>query len=137
MAFDPLKVKKLEVMTRKYYFGHSSFLGIVSYTTYRGNLAGFEVDPKSLSLDYEGLQQRREFYSPKYENREQRESRLPDQRNLLFWNPTITTDKNGKYQIEFYTSDIIGNFQIVVEGITKNGLAGGATSSFKVKDNRK
>jgi len=132
MAFDPLKVRRLEVITRRYYLGYSSFLGVVSYTTYRGDLGGFELDPQSVSLDYEGLQQRREFYSPKYETQKQIESRIPDQRNLLYWNPSITTDKNGKHQIEFYTSDLEGDFQIVVEGITKNGLAGSARSSFKV-----
>jgi len=132
MAFDPLKVRKLEVMTRRYYLGYSSFLGMVSYTTYRGDLGGFELDPQSISLDYEGLQQRREFYSPKYETQKQIESRIPDQRNLLYWNPSITTDKSGKYQIEFYTSDMDGDFEIEVQGITKNGLAGSAKSSFKV-----
>jgi len=132
MAFDPTKIRKLEVMRRKYYLGYSSFSGIVSYTTYRGDLGGFELDPQSVSLDYEGLQQRREFYSPKYETKKQIDGRIPDQRSLLYWNPSITTDKNDKYQIEFYTSDMDGDFEIVVEGITKGGLAGSARSSFKV-----
>ena len=132
MAFDPLKVKKLEVLTRKYYLGYSSFSGVVSFTTYRGDLAGFELDPQSIAVDYEGLQLQREFYSPKYEIQKQREARLPDQRNLLYWSPTITTDENGKCQIEFYTSDMDGDFEIVVEGMTKYGLAGSATSTFKV-----
>jgi hypothetical protein len=132
MAFDPLKVRKLEVITRRYYLGYSSFLGVVSFTTYRGDLGGFELDPKSVSLDYEGVQQRREFYSPKYETQKQIESRIQDRRNLLYWNPSITTDKNGKCQIEFYTSDMDGDFEIIVEGITKNGLAGSVRSSFKV-----
>ncbi len=132
MAFDPLKVRKLEVITRRYYLGYSSFPGVVSFTTYRGDLGGFELDPQSVSIDYEGLQQRREFYMPKYETQKQIESRIPDQRNLLYWNPFIITDKNGKCQIEFYTSDLDGNFKIVIEGITKNGLAGSTTSNFKV-----
>jgi hypothetical protein len=132
MAFDPLKVRKLEVMTRRYYLGYSSFPGMVSYTTYRGDLGGFELDPQCVSLDYEGLQQHREFYSPKYETQKQIDSRIPDQRNLLYWNPSVITDKKGKYQIEFYTSDLDGDFEITVEGITKNGLAGSARSTFRV-----
>lgn len=132
MAFDPLKVRKLEVITRKYYLGYQTYSGVVSYTTYRGDLGGFELDPQSISVDYEGLQQRREFYSPKYETQKQIESRIPDQRNLLYWNPSVTTDKNGKCQIEFYSSDVDGDFKIDVQGITKNGLAGNVRSSFKV-----
>jgi len=132
MSFDPLKIRKLEVITRRYYLGYSTFSGVVSYTTYRGDLGGFELDPQSVSLDYEGLQRRREFYSPKYEIQKQIESRIPDQRNLLYWNPSVITDKNGKYQVEFYTSDVDGDFKIEIEGITKNGLAGSARSSFRV-----
>lgn len=133
MEFDPLQVKKLEVFTRRYFLGPLIFFGIVSYTSYTGDLAGFRLDPKSISMDYEGLQRQRVFYSPQYENQKQRESRMPDRRNLLFWAPQITLDKDGKHQLEFSTSDVTGNYTIVVEGLTKNGYSGSSTSSFSVK----
>jgi hypothetical protein len=134
MNFSPLQVKKLEVMTRRWFLGQLSFSGIVSYTTYQGDLGGFPLHPKSVMLNYEGLQMQREFYSPKYENKNQRESRLPDQRYLLYWNPLVTTDKDGHQQLEFNTSDIPGEFKIVVEGMTKDGNVGSATSTFTVKE---
>ncbi len=134
MEFDPLKVKKLDVLTRKYYVGQFTFPGIVSYTTYQGDLGGFQLDPKSISLDYEGLQLHREFFSPQYETQQQRSSRLPDQRNLLFWSPTIITNQDGKQQVEFYTSDLTGEYTIVVEGLGADGSAGHATHSFTVKN---
>ena len=108
MAFDPLKVKKLEVITNRYFLGPFTFPGVVSYTTYTGDLAGFQLDPRAVSLNYEGLQRQRIFYSPQYDNQKQRESRMPDRRNLLFWAPQVTLDKEGKQQLEFYTSDLIG-----------------------------
>ncbi|HZB15299.1 MAG TPA: hypothetical protein VE467_19830 [Chryseolinea sp.] len=133
MAFDPLRIKKLDVVTNRYFLGPLIFPGIVSYMTYTGDLAGFQLDPKNVSLDYEGLQRQRIFYSPLYENQKQRDSRMPDRRNLLFWTPHVRLDKEGKQQIEFYTSDLTGNYTIVVEGMTSNGYAGSATSSFVVK----
>ncbi len=134
MNFSPLNVKKLEVMTRKWYLGQLSFNGIVSYTTYQGDLGGFPLNPKSVTLAYEGLQLQREFYSPKYDNKNQRESRLPDQRYLLYWNPTVTTDKDGHQQVEFNTSDIPGEYKIVVEGMTRDGNVGSSTSTFTIKE---
>jgi hypothetical protein len=132
MAFDPLKVKKLEVVRRRYYLGPLNFPGIVSYTTYTGDLAGFQLNPKSVKLNYEGLQLQREFYSPRYETQPQRQSRMPDQRTLLYWNPSVTTTTDGKQQLEFYTSDQAGNFQIVVEGMTQDGAVGSGSHSFTV-----
>lgn len=134
MDFSPLQVRKLEVVTRRWFLGQLSFNGVVSYTTYQGDLGGFPLHPKSITLDYEGLQKKREFYSPKYENKNQRDSRLPDQRYLLYWNPQVTTDKNGHQQLEFNTSDIPGEFKIVVEGMTNDGSMGSATSTFTVKE---
>jgi hypothetical protein len=133
MAFDPVKVKKLEVMTSKYFLGPLVFSGIVSYTTYTGDLAGFQLHPTAVSLNYEGLQRQREFYSPVYENEKQRNSRMPDRRNLLFWAPQITLNEQGKHQLEFFTSDLTGDYKIVVEGITRNGYSGSAETTFTVK----
>ena len=40
IAYDPLKVQKLEVVTARYHWGPIIASGIVSYTTYKGNLEG-------------------------------------------------------------------------------------------------
>ena len=123
MKVDPLRVKKLEVIQRQYYVGQAVFSGIVSYTTYKGDLGNLELDPRSISLNYEGLQLRRQFYSPAYRYEERRE-RMPDQRYLLYWNPDVATDDTGKGQVEFYTSDVDGPYMVVIQGVTDSGLAG-------------
>ena len=133
MNFDPLKVKKLEVVTKRYFMGVMSLPGIVSYTTYSGDLGGFQINPKCVVLDYEGLQYQREYYSPTYENTKLRESRLPDQRNLLYWAPSLITSNDGRQHVEFFTSDLTGDYRIVIEGISTNGFAGSASGSFAVK----
>lgn len=133
MAFDPLKVKKLEVVTSRYFLGPLIFQGVVSYTTYAGDLGGYQLDPASVSLDYDGLQRQREFYSPQYETQKQRETRMPDRRNLLLWAPHVSLDKSGKSRIEFFTSDLTGDYTILVEGLTQNGYSGSAVGSFTVK----
>ena len=136
MSYSPLKVRKLEVVTRRYYMGVLSMPGIVSYTTYAGDLSGFNIDPHCLVLDYEGLQLQREYYTPRYDNAKQRESRMPDQRDRLFWSPTLTTDNTGRGHLEFFTSDVTGEYEVLVEGMTKEGSSGAAKSRFMVVDMR-
>jgi hypothetical protein len=133
MAFDPRKVQVPDVMTRRYYLGPASFPGVVSYRTYTGDLNGFVLHPSVTTLDFEGLQRQREFYSPRYDNVSQRRSRLPDQRTLLYWNPSVTTDASGRATIEFYTSDVTGQFHIKLEGINYHGAVGTGHSPLIVK----
>jgi hypothetical protein len=134
IAFDPRKIKRLDVMTRTYFLGALSFPGIVSYSTYNGDLGGFQLNPKTLIQNYEGLQYEREFFSPIYETQQAKANTLPDARNLLHWAPTIITDKDGRAHFEFYTSDVSGKFNIVIQGISNDGKPGFSTSSFEVKD---
>jgi hypothetical protein len=133
IAFDPLKVRKLDVLNDRYIFGNTSFEGVMSFITYRGNLAGFDLDPKATLIDYEGLQQKREFYNPDYGREDQRESSLPDFRNALYWNPELQTDSAGKGHVSFYSSDLGGRFAVVVEGISPDGGIGTKIVVLKVK----
>jgi hypothetical protein len=135
MAFDPLKIKKLEVVTRNFYVGPLRLPGIVSYSTYTGDLAGFTMDPRSIVINYEGLQSQREFYSPRYDSQKEKSSRLPDQRTLLHWVPSIRTNEDGKATVDFYTSDTTGEFMIVAHGLGMNGKAATAVQKFVVKRN--
>ncbi|MFT2009486.1 hypothetical protein ACMA1I_12480 [Pontibacter sp. 13R65] len=133
MAFDPLLVKRLDVITATFLHGPVLYDGIVSYATYKGDLGGFPLDPRALMMEYEGLQQEREFYAPAYATAEEKQSRLPDFRNLLYWSPQILTKADGKGRASFFTSDSAGIYLLVVQGITNNGLFGSQTLTFEVK----
>lgn len=132
VELDPLKVKRLDVIARKYYFQNFTTNGIVSYTTYKGDLAGFPLNEGEVVVEFDGLQQQREFYAPVYSNGNERNSRLPDLRNVLYWAPEIKTGSNGNAQVTFYTSDVAGKFACVVQGITKEGLTGSSIITFNV-----
>ena len=124
MEYDPLKIKQVDVVSRKYFTGKQGIEGIVSYLTYQGNLDGFALDPGAIVLEYPGLQLQREFYAPAYETSDQIESPLPDFRNVLHWAPTVVTDSKGNASLHFYTSDRPGTYAVFVEGLTASGLAG-------------
>jgi hypothetical protein len=132
IAMDPLKVKKVELVNRKYFFGSLQASGILSYSTYNGDLEGFQLDPGALVLEYDGLQIQREFYSPVYETSAQKSIRVPDFRNLLYWSGDIRPDEQGKEHISFYTSDRPGKYLIFVQGINDQGRSGCLRKTFEV-----
>ena len=135
MRMDPLKIMHLDVVSGKYFLGSLSFEGIVSYKTYPGDLGGFQFSPETLILDYDALQAKSEFFSPKYETNQQRESRLPDARHLLYWVPDLTVYQNDK-ELDFYTSDQPGTYQAVIQGISQQGIPVFESCSFTVKPYR-
>jgi hypothetical protein len=132
IQYDPLKVQKIEVVKRRYFYGPALLNGIVNFTTY-------QPDPAMLSglnavvFDYEGLQFAREFYSPVYETQEQLTNRLPDFRDVLYWSHNVKTTLQGKSQINFYTSDLKGRYMVVLQGMDADGKTGRNFFTFDVK----
>ncbi len=128
---DPLKINKIDIVTTKFFQGSMQYDGIVSYATYNGDLNGYQLDPNSLVVEYDGLQLEREFYSPQYKTPGQKQETLPDFRNVLYWSPSLYLD-SSKQNISFYTSDIPGKYIVVVQGISDSGHIGFASESFSV-----
>ncbi|MDP3467333.1 MAG: hypothetical protein Q8S11_03295 [Daejeonella sp.] len=133
IKYDPKKVRSLDVVAQKYFLGPMSFEGILNFTTYKGDLPDFQFDTRATITDYEGLQLKREFYSPVYDSAIQTESRLPDFRNVLYWSPDIKINSDGKKTISFYTSDQENNYTIMFQGISSSGKAGSASLTIQVK----
>jgi hypothetical protein len=131
LEYDPLKIRKLEVVSKVYYAGNLAYNGIINFTTYTGKLDAFEMDPNAVILDYKGLQSKRIFNAPVYETEAQIENRLPDFRQLLYWKPDALIGKKNNFS--FYTSDMNGNFMISVQGINKDGSIFNQNIPFTVK----
>jgi hypothetical protein len=134
IALDPFKIKKIEVVTHIYYVGSSVFEGIVNINSFSGEVGATQIDPNAMVLEYEGIQQQREFYSPRYASAEEQQSHMPDFRNVLYWAPRIATGPDGRSQVSFYSSDLRGRYAVVVQGLSGDGLPGRAVGYFEVKD---
>lgn len=73
------------------------------------------------SFTFNGYDQARAFYAPVYTELN-REISKADNRVTLYWTPEIQFNGLGEAQIEFFTSDRIGTYDIIVEGLSKDGL---------------
>ena len=133
LNFDPLKIEKIGIVNDIYYMGGLRHFGIMNFTTYKGDFAGEELPEYVIEKAYQGLQSPREFYSPDYGIPMELLKRIPDYRNTLYWNPEIRPDSDGNIEMEFYTSDDTGSYQIDLNGITKNGQAAYLRTSFDVQ----
>jgi hypothetical protein len=89
------------------------YLPVVSFTTYSNSYRG---NPKgAIIFPFQGIYQAREFYKPNYENNN---SKIPDNRSTIYWNPEIKTDSTGKVKVSFYNSDLKGVALIRISGVS-------------------
>lgn len=59
------------------------------------------------------------FYSPQYTDISKKTR--PDHRTTLYWEPKLTTDRNGHATIYFYASDLSTRYLVTLEGVSDNG----------------
>lgn len=69
-----------------------------------------------------GYQVIKEFYSPKYEAKEQKNYSQRDNRSTLYWSPDVRTTESKSGEFQFYTSDqTFSPYVIVLEGLSEEG----------------
>ena len=118
---DKIEILKNSALMAVY--GSRGGNGIIAIITKTGS-GIFEEDfvrnvPGRITPNVMGFQQPRQFYSPKYSLNNINDPR-PDFRPTLFWDPDVLfSGKEAK--IEFFTSDKLARYYVLVEGISKNG----------------
>jgi len=69
-----------------------------------------------------GVQQPVEFYCPRYDKGDDGRAPGTDLRDVLYWNPCVMVDKDGKSAFDFYTSDVHATtYLITIEGVAPDG----------------
>ncbi len=119
-------VKSIGVKRDGYLLGSKIFNGILWIETISGDYEpnnNFVVKKEILRPSPELV-----YFKPDYS--QSSSSRIPDYRLQLLWIPRVKTDDK---EIFFYTSDLEGDYEIVMEEITSTGLRKIYTDSFEVK----
>lgn len=129
LAYDPLKVENIDIVTSRFYLGESIYDGIVSFSTYKGVLEDYALDPSFSVFTYEGLQPEREFYVPEVPGA----ATVPDNRTVLYWTPRLMLSGEKSRSVQFSSSDLPGEYLIDIQGIDSAGKPGSATLRFSVK----
>ncbi|MDR3141620.1 MAG: hypothetical protein LBU37_07850 [Tannerellaceae bacterium] len=133
-SYNPLLIKKIDVYFGRYVFGGQPFDGILSFSSYKNDYPSITFPETTQLFDYEGTQPYRYFYAPSYETDAETNSRMPDFRHTLLWEPTLQSNGEETLTIPFRTSDIPGAYRITVEGISEEGSIIHETYTFKVNE---
>ncbi|SRX56110.1 TonB-dependent receptor plug domain-containing protein [Aequorivita sp. CIP111184] len=108
--------------------------GVIAIYTKKGARNRFITDrkPGSINFKSEGFYLAREFYAPDYSLVDRNRSR-EDKRTTLYWTPNVVSNGYKNAEVNFYTSDEKGSFQIEIEGITDTGIPFHTTAFLEVE----
>ncbi|HPV87938.1 MAG TPA: hypothetical protein PKU85_01825, partial [Bacteroidales bacterium] len=125
-SYDPTMVKEIIIYPDRYAFGPIYYNGIIFLKTYRGNFPDLELEATMRIQEFQGVQNPRSFgIVPQ-------ESRLPDLRHTLYWEPRVDLKNNETVTLRAKTSEYTGTFVVVAEGMSLKGKPFRTTTEFNV-----
>ncbi len=130
---DPELVEKIDVVKDRYLVGDFLFFGIVNVITRAGDFSNVTLPGHAVRLSYRISEPVNSFFYPDYSATENKQSRIPDLRNTLYWNPAVKPDKEGRATVEFWSSDVVGDYVIDIQGITGNGTKVSMKKLIKIR----
>ena len=129
LAYNAHNIHYIHQYRGNYALGEMVYGGILSLVTHRGTLPDMRIKDEMQMVSYEFPQDRPMFEMPNYEDAEIKESRRPDFRHTMYWNPSV----EGKAGVEFYTSDLEGTYIATLQGVTADGQKIEEKWEFEVK----
>lgn len=124
------RVEVLKGMRATAIFGPSANGGaILFYTKNKAEEEAYlkELSENNILLDKStaglksGYYHSRIFYKPSYSGAD-RKNPKPDFRDLIHWEPMISTDENGVARVKFFNADLRTTVRIEVEGLWEGGI---------------
>lgn len=122
LKMNAQQIERIDVENRDVFVKEFKIGKIFSLITKDGNMGAFDFDKRIFRQSYHAFQPQFEFNSPDYSSNEIKTSRLPDFRNVLYWNPNLGFTDQNQAEIRFFTSDENAVYKVVVEGINENGM---------------
>jgi hypothetical protein len=108
------RIEKVEVADKDYIVGDMKYSGVFSIFSKNKDFAGLELNRSGLFFTGEFPSEEKTI--PDFGKRANN-PRLPDRRNLLYWNPDIHLTAGKKTTISFYASDIKGDYIVYIRGM--------------------
>lgn len=129
MNYDPLLVEDIAIMAHRYYYNGLVTEGIISIETYTGRAERLETT-EMFRVSYDPPQRAQAFIEPDSQGGDG-ETRIPDYRTQLYWNPSV--EVNTAETISFYTGDVAGTYVVDVAGVNTAGDMVQFQTTFIVK----
>jgi hypothetical protein len=131
-GLDPEIVDRIDVITGKYVVGNLVFYGLINVITKSADFTCTTLPDQAVRIKYKSIDNEASFREPEFSDPDKGMNNIPDFRNTLYWNPSVSPGKNGKCTISFRASDLAGDYEINVQGLASDGKPFSVRKMFRV-----
>ena len=119
-AFDARKIEKISLTRDQFRLGQKEYQGIISIETFDADFLDIYTADNSLIVPFTQPVAKKNYFIQTYKIEDTSFDRIPDYRRMLYWNPLLNIT-NSDYQFEFFTSDVEGTYEVILNGFTTYG----------------
>ncbi len=131
--YNSREIKSVRVINKPYRFGPKLFSGIIVVETKNGDFVPTKNEGYIEELNLPPAVKDKKYFRPDYSQKSEN-ARIPDYRVQLLWKADFNPAENGGV-VTFYTSDVAGTFEILLEGYSEEGSYLSSKSYFEVVEN--
>lgn len=121
LNIEPAVIDRIEVVNKTYFIEDNVLGRIFSVFTKAGDLNALDFDNRIFRQARQCFYPNYRFSSIDYSVDSLKNSRIPDFRNLLYWSKEVNFNESDFTEVSFFTSDEIGDYLIIVEGLNESG----------------
>ena len=131
LEFDTKRIEKISIINEVYFYGPKVYNGILAIYTKKSDFT-LSYKVPHLKKEIVSPENKKLYYNQNYNEKQKETSRIPDFRTQLLWEPNFLLKEKSR-KVEFYTSDVKGVFQILLEGYSSDGKYIKINKYFKVE----
>lgn len=131
MDFNAYNISEITLYRDQFVFGLEVFQGAIEIKTVKGSNSDWLLKTSIHKGKMFKPQFNKNYFSQNYST-ENKNSRIPDYRQQLLWIPNLEISGINKKELDFYTSDEEGEYEISLEGFTQEGIPISITKKFTV-----
>ncbi|MEA3461035.1 MAG: hypothetical protein U9R49_04080, partial [Bacteroidota bacterium] len=117
LAVSPRLIERVEIVNAPYIRGNVTFGGIISLISKNNDLGYIDLPSSGLLVNYQML----DLPGSDMVKNAVLDPRMPDVRNTLYWNPGLELQTEMDQEISFRTSDLKGDYEVLIRGFDSTG----------------
>lgn len=123
LNFNANLIEKISILRDPLVLGDKKYLGMMVIETVEGDFLERMVSSNRDTKELQTPTGMKSYFKQSYSSLDNEEFKhIPDFRSQLFWNPAIEIrEDNNAQTYEFYTSDVEGQYELILDGFTTYG----------------
>lgn len=118
--FDARLIRTIRVNQDKVKLGEKTYQGTVRLETIDGDYYNVYEPINGVKVPIKVPQRPKNYFNQQYNIGGSTLDNVPDYRRLLYWQPHVEVGETDM-QFEFFTSDLTGEFEVILDGFTSYG----------------